>query len=233
MTRLLSSLLLATSLTACLATKTEPRKPVSAETQIQLDRAQIRAKLAERRKVMIERFLAYREARVYPWNRLVPSTRHIWFDDQGNLCAAATLISYDWGRKSTMRVGETDRGLELAKVTSGDVADWILTSGLTHHEIVAIQAPAIGIDDPMLRSPEINRLYALYTDVVRQLRTLGDENLDLATDALMKRPDLARQLLADKVPGPGKFKTAPSLPSDPVAPPAPEPAPIPEPAPAA
>ena len=47
MTRLLSSLLLATSLTACLATKTEPRKPVSAETQIQLDRAQIRAKLAE------------------------------------------------------------------------------------------------------------------------------------------------------------------------------------------
>jgi hypothetical protein len=196
---------------------------------MKLDRAKVRAALAERRKEVIERFLAYREARVYPWNRMPLSTQHIWFDDQGNLCAAATLISKDWGRESTMKVGERDRGLQLAKVKKGEVADWILTSGLTHHEIVAIQVPAIGVDDPMLRAPEIERLYAIYNDVERQLRTLGDENLDLATDALMKRPDLARQLLAGHIPGPGKFKTAP----EPMGEPAPEPAAEPAPAPAA
>lgn len=204
---LLSSLLVAASLsTACFAsTPTAPAKPVAAETSIRIDRAQVRAKLAERRAVMIERFLAYREARVYPWNRGVLTTRHIWFDDLGNLCAAATLISYDWGRASTIKVGEADRGLQLAKVKTGEVADWIATSGLTHHEIVAIQAPAIGVEDPMIRDAEIERLYALYTDVERQLRTLGDESLDLATDALVKRPDLARRLLAGKLPGAGKF----------------------------
>ena len=216
MTRLrlyVSSLLLAT--TACFANAgatTALSKPVAvdARVQIKIDRAKVRAKLAERRAVMIERFLAYREGRVYPWNRssmMMPS--HLWFDDMGNLCAAATLISKDWGRDSTMKVGETDRGIALANVTKGEVFEWMLTSGLTHHEIVAIQAPAIGIEDPMMRASEIERLFALYTDVERQLTTLGDESLDLATDALMKRPDLARQLLAGKLPGPGKYFVAP------------------------
>jgi hypothetical protein len=209
MNRLLASFLLASSLFTASFAKTAPSKPVPVDIQIELDRAQVRAKLEARRKEVIERFLAYREARVYPWNRFVPSTRHLWFDDLGNLCAAATLISDDWGRDSTMKVGEIDRGIQLALVKNGELADWILTSGLTHHEIVAIQAPSIGVDDPRMRNSEIQRLYALYTDVERQLRTLGDENLDLATDALMKRPDLARELLAGKLPGPGKYTVAP------------------------
>ena len=120
MHKLLTSLLLATSLTTSVFANTAPRKPVPVEMRIQpmiqLDRAQVRAKLAERRKVMIDRFIAYREARVYPWNRVVPSTRHIWFDDQGNLCAAATLISADWGLASTMKVGAQNRGIQLAKI---------------------------------------------------------------------------------------------------------------------
>lgn len=215
MTRLrlyVSSLLLASSLSTAVAAKTAPTQTVAAETRmiVQLDRAQVRAKLAERRAVMIARFLAYREARVYPWNRssmMLPT--HLWFDDMGNLCAAATLISKDWGRDSTLKFGENNRVIALADVKSGEIADWMLTSGLTHHEIVAIQAPAIGVDDPMMRQLEVERLFALYTDVERQLRTLGDENLDLATDALMKRPDLARQLIAGKLPGPGKYLARP------------------------
>lgn len=209
MHRLLTSLLLATSLSATAFANTAPAKPVAAEMRVQpmieLDRAKVRAKLAERRTLMIERFLAYREARVYPRNRFVPSTKHLWFDDFGNLCAAATLISADWGREATMKFGERERGIELAKVKKGEVADWMLTSGLTRHEIVAIQAPAIGVDD-QLRNPEVERLYALYTDIERQLRTLRDENLDLATDALMKRPELARQLLAGTLPGAPKAR---------------------------
>ena len=56
--------------------------------------------------------------------------------------------------------------------------------------------------DQELRPAEIQRLYALYIDVERQLTTLEDESLDLATDALMKRPELAKNLLAGKLPGP-------------------------------
>ena len=217
MKRLLASLLLASSLTACAAASAAPEKPAPADTNVQLDRKQVRAKLAERRKEVIERFLAYREARVYPWNQTVPSVKHLWFDARGNLCAAATLISYDWGRPSTMKVGENNRELALANITRGELADWIATSGLTHHEIVAIQAPGFGIE--IDNNPEVERLYAIYKDVERQLRTLGDENLDLATDALMKRPDLARKLLAGKLPGPGKY-FVPDDAHEPVAPPA-------------
>jgi len=63
-----------------------------------------------------------------------------------------------------MKAGEKDRQMALAKITSGPLADWILTSGLTHHEIVAIQAPTIEVDwriQPEIRNPEIERLFAL------------------------------------------------------------------------
>ena len=208
MNKLISSILLAASLsTACYAKSAAPAKPVAVrvENQVKLDRAAVRAALAERRKITVERFLAYREARVYPWNRqtMPVMPQHLWFDDEGNLCAAATIISKDWGREATLKFGEKNRYIALAKVTKGDVADWILTSGLAHHEIVAIQAPSIGVDEEM-RPAEIQRLYALYIDVERQLTTLADESLDLATDALMKRPDLAKNLLAGKLPGPAK-----------------------------
>jgi hypothetical protein len=232
----LSSLLIAASLSTVATAKTAVApKPDIIDVSTKLDRAKVRAKLAERRKVVIERFLAYREARVYPWNRqwMVPQPQHLWFDNEGNLCAAATLISYDWGRESTMKVGLKDRGIALAKIKRGELADWILTSGLTRHEIVAIQVPSIGVEEPEMRSAEIARLYSMYIDVERQLTTLSDENLDLATDALMKRPELAKKLLAGKLPGPGKF-TATGDEELPIAPPAPriEPAvePVPEPA---
>jgi hypothetical protein len=200
----LSSLVLAASLSSAAAAHApvERSYPIQIKPPVELDRAKVRAKLAARRKVVIERFLAYREARVYPWkHRGIGTRRHLWFDDLGNLCAAATLISGDWGRDATIKVGTTDRGIELAEVKAGPLADWMLTSGLAHHEIVAIQVPPMVVDDEM-RPAETERLYAIYVDVERQLRALDAENLDLATDALMKRPDLARMLLAGKLPGP-------------------------------
>jgi len=231
MKRILASLLLASSLSTASATpNAAPSKPDIVAMPMQFSRAEVRAKLAERRRVMIARFLAYREARVYPWNRSgMLRPQHIWIDDFGNLCAAATLISGDWGRASTTRVGEKDRGIALANIKKGELLDWMLTSGLTHHEIVAIQVPPMGDVDDMMRPAEIERLYAMYTDVERQLKTLSDENLDLATDALMKRPDLARAFLAGKLPGPGKYFVE-ANPDAPVAPPADTgPAPMPEP----
>jgi hypothetical protein len=231
MKKLLSSLVFLSLLslgTGCYATT--PRAPDTVEVSTQLDRAQVRAKLAERRAVMLDRFVAYREGRVYPIIGGTGTKRpsHTWFDDAGNLCAAATLISGDWGRDSTMKVGKEQRHLVLAKVTKGELADWMLTSGLAHHELVAIQVPPMDTGGVMPAAPEVERLYTMYVDVERQLRALSDDNLDLATDRLMQRPELARALLAAQLPGPGKYTIrAGELPPSPAPEPNPEPPPAP------
>lgn len=204
--------LLFSAATGCAAasagTAAPPAKPIAVQpAEPALDRAAIRAKLAERRATTVEHFLAYREARVYPANTY-GGTRHVWQDKAGNLCAAATLISYDWGRPSTENVGRENLHIALAKVKSGPLADWILTSGLTHHEVVAIQVPGDDLNGQIQiiqPSPENQRLYTIYQDVERQLGGLADESLDAATDALMKRPDLARELLAGHVASAGRY----------------------------
>jgi hypothetical protein len=213
--RLVIASLLLSSAAGCAAASagTAVGKPVAVQpAKPAVDRAALRAKLAERRAITMSHFLAYRENRVYPLNNLPGGgLRHVWQDDNGNLCAAATLISWDWGFDSTVNVGKENREIALAKVASGPLADWILTSGLTHHEIVAIQVPGSEMFPmPVQRNPEIERLYGIYLDVERQLTGLHDESLDLATDALMKRPDLARELLAGHVASAGKYtaKTA-------------------------
>jgi hypothetical protein len=205
-----ASILLAAGVAgAATPSSTERSKPVSAETQIKLDRAQVRAKLAERRAVVVERFLAYRNARVYPVNNLPGGgRRHVWVDDWGNLCAAATLISQDWGHDAALRIGEKNREIKLASVKSGAVADWVLTSGLTHREIVAIQLPGDNMRERMMQqqlSAENERMFTIYNDVERQLRAVWQESLDTATDALMKRPELARELLAGRTASAGEL----------------------------
>lgn len=205
----LAILLLASSLgTACSTVHAGPgpATPVQIQPVRSVDRVAVRAKLAARRAETVQNFLAYREARVYPMTSMpLGGFHHVWIDGSGNLCAAATLISKDWGREATIRAGGTG-AIKLSSVTSGPLADWILTSGLTHPEIVAIQVPGFaGVDDG--RDSEIQRLFAIYVDVERQLRDLADKNLDAAVDALMKRPELARGLLFGQVAGPGAFAT--------------------------
>ncbi len=204
--QLIGSLVLASSLFACQsATPTKVAAPShSVAPSKELDRDEVRAALAARRQVVFERFLAYREGRVYPVATDGSGMQHVWIDQWGNLCAAATLISRDLGRDTAVAVINRNNNIALAMVSDGPLADWMLTSGLTHHEIVAIQEPGF-VDqgyDPAFEEPqpariaEINRLYNTYISVERQLRTLWDENLDAATDALMAHPDLAKQLLA-------------------------------------
>lgn len=178
-----------------------------------VDRARVRAALAARREVAVARFLAYREARVYPLNTHVDGAQHVWLDAFGNLCAAATIIAGDWGLDPVGRVAVEDNFVRLADVHDGPLHDWILTSGLTHHEIVAIQVPPMGREwrpEPEQPRPgwepdEVARLYQIYVDVERQLATMRDASLDAATDALMARPDLARGLIDGVAAGPGRF----------------------------
>ncbi len=100
--------------------------------------------------------------------------------------------------------------MQLAAIQDGPLRGWILTSGLTHHELVAIQVPGddLSVSVPLL--DEGQRLYEIYVDVERQLRTLGEQNLELAVDALMKRPDLARALLRGQGAGPEILASAAS-----------------------
>ncbi len=175
-----------------------------------LDRAAVRDALAARRQVSLDRFLAYREARVYPINTYADGLQHVWLDEQGSLCAAATIIAGDWGHDVTASVARVDNFIRLADVHDGPLHAWMLTSGLTHHELVAIQEPMMEEPEPAARAPEIARLYSIYTSVERQVRTLWDENLDAAVDALMAHPDLARLVLDGKVASAGTFAAPPA-----------------------
>lgn len=213
MTRLrLALAALSLSLGACAvsgahANIASPRSVV-VETQTQLDRAALRTKLAERRAATFANFIAYRDARVYPVNQLPGGGfRHVWVDGTGNLCAAATLIGKDWGRDAAVRVGKANIEIKLADVKSGPVLEWMLTSGMTRAELVAIQLPGdtFIMDE---REMELNRMFSIYRDVERQIRSLDTRNLDLAVDELMKNPALARQLLKGKVAGPGGYGRA-------------------------
>jgi hypothetical protein len=228
--RFLSALLLASSLVACAPTSAQrsPEWPAKshqpAPGDAKLDRAAIRAELAARREVVVQRFLEYREGRVYPMNDR-SGFEHVWIDASGNLCAAATLVSKDWGRDSAVLAAGGNNNVALADLRDGALADWILLSGLTHHEIVSIQVPGFagggGMDDlrpvpvpepePLPRAIEVERLYGIYIDVERQLRGMWELSLDEATDALLARPDLARELLA------GDITASAPVPSQPMA----------------
>lgn len=221
--RFLSALLLASSLIACspAANQLSPARPAKLQPPpgaATLDRAAVRAKLAQRREVVFQRFVEYREGRVYPVNDR-SGFEHVWIDASGNLCAAATLVSRDWGRDSAVLAANGNNNVALADIREGALADWILLSGLTHHEVVSIQVPGFAgggepvspMPVPEPRATEIARLYGIYVDVERQLRGLWDLSLDEATDALMARPDLARELLA------GNLTASAPVPSQPMA----------------
>ena len=222
--RFLSALLLASSLVACspAANQLSPTRPAALRPTpgaVSLDRAAVRAELAQRREIVFQRFLDYREGRVYPVNDRT-GFEHVWIDASGNLCAAATLVSKDWGRDSAVLAANGNNNVALADIREGALADWILLSGLTQHEVVSIQVPGfnagVGVVLPVEpvfdpRVTEIERLYGIYVDVERQLRGLWELSLDAATDALMDRPDLARELLA------GNLTTSAPVPSQPMA----------------
>src|SRR5262245_43214676 len=111
-----SALLAFTTTIACATPSATVRVPVAtvAAPKPDVDRAAVREKLAERRKQVVQRFLEYRERRVYPQNTQGPGTQHVWQDQLGNLCAAATLISLDWGVEASSNIGKENIHLKIA-----------------------------------------------------------------------------------------------------------------------
>jgi hypothetical protein len=188
-------------------TNTEPAELRIAPPAV--SRAAVRAKLLENRRANIARFHAYRIAGVYPSNVFSPETANIWRDQQGHYCAAATIIRASGEVELVERIAEENNFFRIADVTQGPVMDWILTSGFTQAELVMIQKPFRPVTgepqlapldiveiDADLREQETQRLAKLYAQIETKLKKAQRASLEAAVDRLLKRPDLARKLLA-------------------------------------
>jgi hypothetical protein len=174
--------------------------------RIALDRAQLRAALARARAKNLAAFRDYQRKAVFPSNTFSDKTLNVWRDDAGHLCAAATIIKSSGQDALVERVAEQNNFIRLADVTAGPLMDWMLTSGFTQDEIVAIQKPfqPVGVRptnpaDPVvavavdgrLRAAEDQRLIAKYRQVDAMIVANQNTSLDAATDRLMRRPALA------------------------------------------
>ncbi len=177
--------------------------PVEAQPRA-LDRAAVRAALAHARATNLAAFRAYQGKGVFPSNTFDDKRLNVWRDRDGHLCAAATIIDASGQHALVQRVAEQTNFIRLADVTQGPLMDWILTSGFTQDEIAAIQEPFDPVTEPRvaprvepkLRMAENDRLRAKYTAVTKLLVSNESKSLDLATDRLMKHPQLAWQLVA-------------------------------------
>src|SRR5688572_29643032 len=114
-----------------------------------LDRATVRAKLLANRKANLARFRAYQQKGVYPNNTYRDGKLNVWIDAFGNLCAAATIISASGLHDLVLEVGSENNFIRLKDVRQGPLMDWMLTSGLTQEEIVAIQEPGFRVGGPV------------------------------------------------------------------------------------
>ena len=173
--------------------------------------AALRKVLAARRAVNLERFHKYRLKRVYPHNTYEPGMKNVWTDDDGHLCAVATLMKEGGMEEVVQHVALEQNFVRIAEVESGPLIDWVLESGLTQEEIVMIQQPSaadVAEMDADARwqqrqmrrrlKKEDARLANNYAITERTLKQplIAKAGLDLAVARLAQHPDLAAEVLA-------------------------------------
>lgn len=171
-------------------------------------RARLKKVLALRRAKNIAAFRSYANRGVYPHNFVREGALNVWIDEEGHLCAAATMIFKSGARSLVRQIGRDDNYIRLADVTSGPVLDWILTSGLTQTEVATIQEPFMLVPEPepqpqpvivrtepSPRKLEDQRLAARYREVLGLLAAWKQDSLDAAVDRLASRPDLIATLV--------------------------------------
>ncbi len=177
----------------------EPAPPrLSATTRARLLRV-----LAARRARNVGAFRAYADRGRYPHNFITAGPLNVWIDQEGRMCAAATMIFHGGGKALVRRVAREDNHIKLGDVTGGPVLDWILTSGLTQAEVALIQEPFMGREirephepgSPAWRVAEDERLRDRYDVILGELAVHQAANLEAAVDALAARPDLVARLL--------------------------------------
>ena len=177
-----------------------------------LDRDTVRAALVAQRATNLAAFRAYRKAAVFPNNTYQGKIINVWRDDAGHLCAVANLVNLSGDAALVTRVAEQNNFIRLGTVTTGPLMDWILTSGFTQDEIARIQLPDSPVTrgprphpierplpiDGNLRAAETARLAKGFAQVDAQLVKDQKASIEAAVTRLMKKPQLAWQLI-DKV----------------------------------
>jgi hypothetical protein len=150
------------------------------------DREALRELLAARRALQIERLVAYRKAALFPRNRVRLGIINVFRDEAGLLCAVANMIFLDGRLALVARTAKENNHVQMGKLTSGPLHDWILTSGFTIEEIAAIQLPdrpiGHGIDWEELENA---RIIAHLERVEERLARDTETSLNAAVDRLI------------------------------------------------
>jgi hypothetical protein len=169
------------------ACATRPHMSAARPVHVQVDpRAEVRRHLAERRAENTARLVAYREAGVFPRNRVSDGVINVFRDEQGLLCAVANLINLDGKLDLVAQIATTDDYVKLADVKDGPVMDWILDSGFTQEELAMIQLPdssernVLPEAQPRWVAQENQRIRDHLTRAEAQLTADHDRSLDLA-----------------------------------------------------
>lgn len=167
-------------------------------------RARLRKVLRAHRQKNIDAFAGYARKGVFPHNFDTSGALNVWIDQEGHMCAAATMIFKSGAKKLVRDVGKSNNFIRLGDLSQGPVMDWILTSGLTQAEVASIQEPFMGRPD-LPADPEVGsddwklaedlRLRDRYAEVLDMLDTDVGASLDAALEALESRPDLVARLL--------------------------------------
>jgi hypothetical protein len=167
--------------------------PRAAAEQVEAtQRARLKKILAKRRDRNVKAFQTYAAKQQYPENHIVDGEINIW--------AAAQMIWASGAKALVEQQAADDNFIRLANVTEGPLMDWILTSGLTHDEVVLIQRPFArpvhGVA-PLVDSRDAIRaeMSRKYQGIVAELARTTDDSLDGAVDALMEHPDLVAKVL--------------------------------------
>jgi hypothetical protein len=170
------------------SSKTNPTEPAAPDR-----RGELRLRLAAQREVQIERLRSYRQAGVFPRQRVEPSRLvNVLVDDEGHLCAVASLMEHEGLGHLVRLTAVHSNQLQMADVKDGPFLEWILGSGLTQEEIVRVQMPyAYDARTPVAREAERVRLVAHFERVEAELLRDAEASLDLAVARVMAREERA------------------------------------------
>lgn len=179
----------------------------------------LRANLAARRAMNLDRLHAYATAGVFPMNRHSDGPLNVFIDEDGHICAAANLIDLDGHGDLVRATAAANNFIVLRDVTSGPLMEWMLTSGFTQEEIALIQEPYMPAEfeppqvepqptfaEPTFAEPpppvvsrtwqdqERERLQGVLLGVHAVLSANTDKSLTIAMDRLATQPALMASL---------------------------------------
>ncbi len=103
--------------------------------------AKAKAELARRRAINLKRLADFRKKGVFPQNLYIDGLVNLFRDEQGRLCAMATLIKASGRQDLVDAIALENNTVRMGEVVSGPLFDWILRSGLTLEEVGLIQLP--------------------------------------------------------------------------------------------